>query len=749
MKNHEIYPGYTPYGYIQNPYYQCKEGFRDTTGALLRTDDNIAGFGCFFPDIKHFNRLITLGLGAVWKGAHFFSRNDWNQKGYYSGHHSAKVFSYCFSFNDCQIEITYYQKDKHRVGINVSIPEAIHKKNDLTLFWLLHLQYDEPYCLNIANSIDNEVISGEFAHTQMERLTAFQVKLDGLRENGKRFLSNNLHSIFQKKAQYQNPSSKELFIAKQISLLQTKLTGEILFEDSQEAFNKYPTERNVNELEEVLAKKLYDDLVFQSKMPHLTGDWDPSILNGWVYDFETTRMCVFPAMGVFKDVWPSWMITYPRAVLAEGAMDMNRMGYADPDLAKRAILSLFRDTGAENVPCVFYTGVPNMIAEDGSICGTSPAWCLPFYQIFQLYLRDPDKDWLKALFPYMKAYHQWWEKHRSDEDGFIVYRCTWEAGEDDSPRLDPKRTGDNVISDYIRPDELQASMAVNAHIMKFFSQELSSIDDAFYWENQKAFFIEKLQSLWDGKNKRYRDWNKEKDDWLEVKGQKNYWNADFTRLSPLSLISVLFDLSEKDQKEAMRKEIPLFGCEPFNVWPSWNYILSEAAAALHMNAFLSEFSWEIIERVYGENDSRVLTPGKSLPGGAREYWPLERDRFKGNDVYAWGAQTALLLIQNIIGIRSSQNTNEISSLLCPNIPEKLLVKGKKYGIENFNYRGIRFDLQYEIFSQQMLKVVINTKKTCKVQIFVNEKQLFESELSKEHVFLLKNSSEYELKMIFH
>jgi hypothetical protein len=97
-------------------------------------------------------------------------------------------------------------------------------------------------------------------------------------------------------------------------------------------------------------------------------------------------MCIFPPGGVFTDVWPAWMIQWPRAVVAEGTLDVARLAYADPQLALRAALSLFRDTTADNIPCIFQHGEPNMVAADGSVCGTSPAWCVPFYNLERLFL---------------------------------------------------------------------------------------------------------------------------------------------------------------------------------------------------------------------------------------------------------------------------------------------------------------------------------------------------------------------------
>ena len=35
-----------------------------------------------------------------------------------------------------------------------------------------------------------------------------------------------------------------------------------------------------------------------------------------------------------------------------------------------------------------------MVAADGSVCGTSPAWCVPFYNLERLYLQTLDREWL-------------------------------------------------------------------------------------------------------------------------------------------------------------------------------------------------------------------------------------------------------------------------------------------------------------------------------------------------------------------
>ena len=82
-----------------------------------------------------------------------------------------------------------------------------------------------------------------------------------------------------------------------------------------------------------------------------------------------------------------------------------------------------------------------------------------------------------AIYPHLVRYVEWWLRERTDADGWAVYKCTWEAGEDDTPRLDPERRGDNVVSAFVRPVELQATMALSAGVLARFAEVLGQPDD--------------------------------------------------------------------------------------------------------------------------------------------------------------------------------------------------------------------------------------------------------------------------------
>ena len=460
----------------------------------------------------------------------------------------------------------------------------------------------------------------------------------------------------------------------------------------------------------------------------LAGDWPDTWRRGWVYDLETTRMCVFPAGGVFADVWPSWMVQWPRAVAAEGTLDMVRLAYLSPDLAKRAVLSLFRDAPAPNVPCIFQHGEPNMVAIDGSVCGTSPAWCVPFYNLERLYLLTLDGAWLAALYPYLARYLDWWLAERTDRDGWAVYTCTWEAGEDDTPRLDPERRGDNVVSEFVRPVELQATMALSASVLARFADVLGHADEAAGWRSVAATYADKTRTLWDPAAGRFRDWDARAGRFLEPAGDANYWGIDPCRFSALAFTPVLAGLADEEQVAALAREVELYDRPPWSLWASWSYVILESALAAGWQPFAARVAAGIVGRVYAELDRRVVAGHEPTPGVAREYWLLDLHEWRSCEGYGWGATTASFLARQVFGFLeggypdgsypdggSSGDASPdggsptprampaggaayspLTFRLAPGLPPELLVRGRRYALANIPYRGTHVSVEYVV-----------------------------------------------------
>ncbi|MDP8922986.1 MAG: hypothetical protein M3O34_08945 [Chloroflexota bacterium] len=486
---------------------------------------------------------------------------------------------------------------------------------------------------------------------------------------------------------------------------------------------------------EAVARAWAADDAIWSGGARLEGDWPAAWRRGWVYDLETTRMCVFPAGGVFRDVWPSWMVQWPRAVVAEGTLDMVRLAYLSPDLATRAVLALFRDAPASNVPCIFQHGEPNMVAKDGSVCGTSPAWCVPFYNLERLYLLTLDDAWLTELYPYLARYVDWWLTERTDRDGWAVYKCTWEAGEDDTPRLDPERRGDNVVSELVRPVELQAALVLSASVLARFAAVLGRDDEAARWRCVAEAYAEKTRALWDPAAGRFRDWDVRTGRFLEPSGAADYGGIDPCRFSALAFTPVLAGLADLEQVAALAREVELYDRPPWTLWASWSYVVLESALAAGWRAFATRVASGIVGRVYDELDRRTVAGNEPTPGVAREYWPLDLSEWRACEGYGWGATTASFLARQVFGFLEggypappataaldvtpigedgrgpaagaptgipgeitggTRREGPLTFRLAPGLPPEFLKEGRRYAIVNMPYRGTHVSVEYVV-----------------------------------------------------
>jgi hypothetical protein len=443
---------------------------------------------------------------------------------------------------------------------------------------------------------------------------------------------------------------------------------------------------------DTLAARLAEDERFWKRAPRPVGDWPEAWRRGWVYDLETTRLMVRPPAGVLRDVWPTWSLFRPRTVLAENTLDMVRLAYADPEVAQAALLTVFRDAPRPNVPCMFANGSFNMVAAGGDACGTSPCWCLPFHNIYLLYLWHPDRTWLRALYPHLEAYLRWWMDHRRDEEGWFVYRCTWEAGEDGTPRLDPARTGHGDISHQVRPVELQAGMAHAALITTLLGQELGLAESQVAeWVALYRAYAERTRSLWDEPAQRYRD--AYPPDASPVARQESYWDEP-ADVSALHVVPLMYDVAAPEQAAALVSRLLEFNRPPWTYWASWTYTVVEAARAARAFEVAGRIAYDVLASAYRTLDRREDAHVGARPGTSHEWWADDLSRTTMfNETYGWGATTATLLLRHLFGFSPSQDTSRIAFELAPALQGELMTVGRCLGFANLHYRGAMLDLE--------------------------------------------------------
>ncbi len=761
---------YTPHGYLANPY-AVAHSWSEGSGGNLRSLDDGVGFGWVYPWARDAQAGAGLRIAMRHGERLLLTREDFAAAGLTAPHHSAHLFEYAWIWLGLACAARFVLIGEDELGVEIELRSSPHSRplplgeggnkcasrgEGFVLYvgaagWSI----DSTPCgaipatLGDFGAIDlgperrhHRLIAdaGNLGVTALGTASTFDSLI--LAGPGERMAQQGAHAAIA--AAVTVPTSNGAATRINATLRRQA--------DSKLSYSAPP---HVS-IQAAVRKARERDDQFWRVAARPVGDWPPSWRRGWVYDLETTRMCVFPAGGIFRDVWPSWMIQWPRVVLAEGSLDALRLSYGDPRLAQRVALSMLRDAPAPNVPCLFQHGEPNMVAKDGSVCGTSPAWCVPFYNLERLYLRTLDREWLAAVYEPLDRYLYWWLRERTDRLGWVVYKCTWEAGEDDTPRLDPERRGDNVVSEFVRPVELQATVALSAGVLARFAAELGRLRDAARWQSVARAFATRTHELWDPAAGRFRDWDSRRGDFLAPSGEANYWGIDPCRHSVLALTPLLAGLATPDQRRVLARELEEYARPPWTLWASWSYVLLEAAMAAGEREFAGRVAAEIVGRMYAELDRRSLgEPRGPTPGVAREYWPLESSRRDACDGYGWGASTTSFFIRQIFGFLESEEPTSVRFRLAPWLPPELVKPGATYGFANIPYRGHSIDVSYSLpgdleraaGSVVPVQVIIATRVPTRCRV-VGEGRLtrYDAGPSASHTFRLELGREWEAEL---
>jgi mannosylglycerate hydrolase MGH1-like protein len=374
-------------------------------------------------------------------------------------------------------------------------------------------------------------------------------------------------------------------------------------------------------------------------------------------------------------------IQAPRTVLAEAAMDALFLSYADPELAAEVILGHFASSPHPNLPCMREDGSFNMVADDGQICGTAPEWGFPLWCCDQLFRRTGDLGWLRRLYPRTAAYLQWWLDHRCDAEGWLVYACSWESGQDVSSRFGPQQTGGTIIQ-HVRPVDLQASMAQGAALLVRWATLLAAEHptedwsaDIPFWQSVADEFTRKTRLMW--QHGWFRDFDAVAGEWSS--------QPDAMHLAP-----VFCGVADQGQVEQLRPFLaqpPMHssGWAPLS-WPPVVMTLVGAAAAAQMPLDAAELAYRFIDASYRSSDRRELDEHGGLPGVTREYrqtvtagkWGEIDYVNAGIEGYGWGALSVHLLVRYLLGL-SEEEPDQIT--IAPVLPQALRRTGATYRVE--------------------------------------------------------------------
>jgi hypothetical protein len=482
--------------------------------------------------------------------------------------------------------------------------------------------------------------------------------------------------------------------------------------------------------QDLIVERLNEDKGFWDTAPKLSGDWPAHIRRGIVYDFETLRAIVRRPAGIYKQRWDAMQAQVPRVVLAEAAIDMLILSYADPDTAKEVLYGTFADSPEPNIPCSREDGSYNMIALDGSPCGTAPEWCFPFHCINLVYLKTGDKEWLRQLYPYLEDYIGFWITQRLDQQGRPFYKCSWEAGQDNSPRFGIKDdpSGGGALTEHLWPVDLQAALAQSCRLLAEWGEELGQ--DASQWAELAGKFATATRRLWH--NNWFHDFDTVRNGFTDV--------LDTMQLAPL-----LCGVASPEQVGALvsRLENPPKHGQIFHpmMWPSIAFCLVESCLEAGRPDIAAWHSWQTVSPVYRWLDSdpeSIETEKGGLPGVSREYWPQVVSPHAvpprgggGAEVYGWGCLTTMLLFRYIVGFVEERE----GFSLTPNLPDELLQPGKVYKAGQFRCRGARVNVSYSTGEKLAAQVEIFCYNPAETEVRNGEGQvLYNSPLAVTHNF---------------
>jgi hypothetical protein len=419
-------------------------------------------------------------------------------------------------------------------------------------------------------------------------------------------------------------------------------------------------------------------------------------------------------IGIYKHSWDAMQIQAPRTVLAESSIDMWALSYADAAAAKEVVFGLFANAPFEGVPCSREDGEMNMVAADGSECGTSISWCYPFFCAASIWARNPDKQWLAKLYPLLARFLRWTLQNRTDADGFVIGNCSWETGMDASTRfLIQQPTGGELI-DFLRIVELQAATSQAAGILDQFAEVLGDTSSRADWRKIHEVYAAKTQSLW-------------KEDWFYDFDTRDGQLVTSVGRDVGQVAPVFCGIASDEQKQKMRPALQKFlsdslegrkavpGAEDWQDGLHWSSLVLPYVESLWSAGEIelaSQVIHAIAERVYTSVDRRsvVKSPadGNQLAAGERLGWPGVSCEVwgghgaYGGEGYGWGAVLPAHILRSLIGFRDPRQPDELP--LAPNLPDAFMVGGRTYRVLNLQYRGAFLELAIHVLDSQRVRV---------------------------------------------
>ena len=707
---------YTPFGYLDNPWHT----WNMHPSGVLRSLPGI-GFGLYYPagpggyfDYRR-NGVYAAELAVALRIGEriYMESSDYQPEQLSANHHTKNVLTYQLREGDVEVECAFFQVDEDAL---VSELRLINKGDENRTVDVLALH---TYQLGESQWWGGDGIAGDYAGDSgclwtrsFAAGTVFAVTSDQHKhgyyfshraEDRRSWLGTSPNS--GNKVSYgTDPLHAALSFALALEPHSDKRMTLLMARGPNLPAALKHARASLENAAEVKRRKVAEDDLFWRAAPKLDGDWPAHLRHGWVYDFETLRTMVRRPIGLYRHKWDAMQIQAPRNVLAETSIDMWALSYADPLTAKEVFVGQFLDAIEDNVPCMREDGVMNMVAADGSECGTSISWCFPFFCAESIFNRNWDREWLGQLYPRMAALLRWTLKNRVDSDGYVVGKCSWETGMDTSKRFQIQQPTGGEVVEFLRLVELQAAASHAGATMAHFASVLAKHEDKPQWLRIQKDYADKTQRMW-------------KTDWFhdfDSGAMKLVANADRdpSQAAPAfcgiatdeqnkAMLSSLKSMYERMQKN---REQPESSADEALNWSSFVLPFVESAYAAGDRRLASATVEAICERIYISMDRRGLhspeAPQARLgwPGTSCEIWGAH-GAF-GGEVYGWGAVMPAHIIRTLIGFRESGEPGQF--VLSPSFGPALAIGGKRYALKGLSYAGRMIGVSYAFSGETQL-----------------------------------------------
>lgn len=716
---------YTPFGYLDNPWHTWDLH----QSGVLRSLPGI-GFGLYYPagpggyfDYSRNGVYVAELVLAFRIGERvLLAPEDFRPGQLTSPYHSKNIFQYAFEEDGVHVTVSFFQVNEDALAARIEIEGATPQTQQVQVLAAHTYRlggsqwWGGDGLAGGVDAISDALWIRSFAAGTVFALTASRRSSDALFSNRDEdcktwldeaakstdkvsYAPDPLHGGLRYRLSI-HPHSRTDFV-----LLMAR--GANLRAAMQHA------RASLREAGSALERKWAEDSVFWSQAPRLTGDWPKHWQHGWVYDFETLRTMVRRPIGIYKHAWDAMQIQAPRNVLAETSIDMWALSYASPELAKEVFLGQFLDALEDNIPCSREDGVMNMVAADGSECGTSISWCFPFFCAASIFDRTHDLEWLRQLYPKMAALLRWTLIHRVDSDKFVVGKCSWETGMDTSKRFQIEQPTGGELVEFLRLVELQAAASQAGAILGRFATLLSDRRSVTEWQAVQYSYAEKTRQLWKG-------------DWFHDFDTRKMQLVEIAQRDPSQAAPAFCGIATQEQKKLMAQTLqkmyedmksqaqqPESSADNALDWSSFVLPYLEAAWSCGERVLASSTVESICDRIYASMDRRSVkapatpaTPPPKLgwPGTSCEIWGA-RGAF-GGEVYGWGAVMPAHVIRNLIGFRESDTPGRFT--LSPGFGPLLKGTGNRYGIAGLRYAKQRIDLDFRFTDDHRLMITLQT-----------------------------------------